>query len=302
MQKTLASIVKNLPDDIVEIAVDDKLLASISCGSYQSALSAFDAAEFPELPQVEKSQAIAISNSTLKSMISDTIHAISDNENKPIHTGSLFDLKDTTLSVVSVDGYRLAIRREIIENPKNNAFHFVIPGDTLKEVIRILPDDEEITYLYPERKYALFEIGGTVVTTRLLEGEFLNYQAAIPQDFPIQLKVERDEITRAVERASLMIVSDRLKNPIRCVFEDTTLKLSCVTTRGSSYEEIRIPECPEMVEIGFNNRYLLDALKACEDEECVIQLKSGLSPCLITPVEGDKYLYLVLPVRLKAGD
>ena len=139
------------------------------------------------------------------------------------------------------------------------------------------------------------------MTTRLLEGEFLNYRTAVPADMPVRLTVNKSELVDAVERVSL-IISERLKNPVRCLFEEETLKLSCVTALGRSYDAVTIPFCSEKIEIGFNNRYLLDALKACPDEEVVLELKSGLSPCLLKPLEGDQFLYLVLPVRLKAED
>lgn len=298
--KIFNDIVRKLPDDVIEITCDDHYMTTIRCGMSEFNILGASPEEFPELPSVEKTNGIDLSCRLLRSMIDHTVFAVSDNENKPIHTGSLFEIEQNNLTVVSVDGYRLAMSRQEVKNEKNDSLSFVVPGETLKEVSRILPDsDDETVHIYPERKHALFEIDGTLITTRLLEGEFLNYRNAIPNDCTIKLEINVKAIIDCVERVSL-IISERLKNPIRCCFEDESLKISCITSLGRAYDECPIPHCPEKIEIGFNNRYLLDALRACPAEKVMLELKSSLSPCVIRPVEGDQFLYLVLPVRLKA--
>lgn len=298
--KIFNDIVRKLPDDIIEIHCDEHYMTTIRCGMSEFNILGASPEEFPELPNVEKNKSIHLSCHLLRSMIDHTVFAVSDNENKPIHTGSLFEIQQNDLTVVSVDGYRLAMSKETVTNDTGSNLSFVVPGETLKEISRILPDsDEETVHIYPERKHALFEIDGTWITTRLLEGEFLNYRNAIPSDCHIKLEIDVKSIIDCVERVSL-IISERLKNPVRCCFEDESLKISCVTSLGRAYDECPIPHCPEKIEIGFNNRYLLDALRACPEEKVLLELKSSLSPCVIRPVEGEKFLYLVLPVRLKA--
>ena len=300
--RIISDIVRKLPDSTVEISADERMTVTVKCASSEFNLVAYDPAEFPELPQVERSMGVSLPALTLKEMINKTLFAVSENENKPIHTGSLFEVDGSDVTVISVDGYRLAVRRETIENRTGGSFRFVVPGPTLKDVVRILPDDPEtVCTIYPERKHALFEFGDVLVTTRLLEGEFLNYKAAVPMDNPVRLRISRAALIEAVERVSL-IISERIKNPVRCLFEGDTLKLSCITAMGRSFDECSIPSCGERIEIGFNNRYLLDALRAVSDEEFMLCLKSGLSPCVLQPVEGDRFLYMVLPVRLKAGE
>ena len=294
-------IVRKLHGDQIEIQVDNDLNATIRCGKSVFDLKAESADEYPDLPQVNRSRGITLPCGLLRQMIGDTIFAISTNENKPVHTGSLFEIEGTDLRLISVDGYRLAVRHETVESFGGESFRFVVPGATLRELSRILPDSDEPVSVYPESKHGLFEFHETIMTTRLLEGEFLNYRTAVPADMPVRLTINKSELVDAVERVSL-IISERLKNPVRCLFEEETLKLSCVTALGRSYDAVTIPFCSEKIEIGFNNRYLLDALKACPDEEVVLELKSGLSPCLLKPLEGDQFLYLVLPVRLKAED
>lgn len=298
--KIFSDIVRKLSDDFVEISVDDHFMTTIKCGMSEFNIVGAAPQEFPELPSIEKLNGITLGCKTLCSMIENTVFAVSDNENKPIHTGSLFEISENTLAVVSVDGYRLALARETIKTDAEENAAFVVPGETLKEISRILPDNDEKTVtIYPDKKHALFEFEDTIITTRLLEGEFLNYKNAIPTDYEIALEVDKKTIIDCVDRVSL-IISERLKNPIRCCFEDNSLKISCVTALGRAYDECSIPVCPEKIEIGFNNRYLLDALRACPDEKILIELKSSLTPCIIKPKEGESFLYLVLPVRLKA--
>lgn len=299
--RILGEIVRKMPSADITVAVDDKLMATIRCGSSEFNLVAGDAKEFPEMPFVGRENGVTLPNSLLKDMIGGTIFAVCENENKPIITGSLFEVEGKQLRLVSVDGYRLAVRTEQIDSLSGESSKFVVPGQTLRDIARILPDDDSFCVIYPQRKHALFVFEQTVVTTRLLEGEFLNYKAAIPEEQPVNIVLEKSEIVSAVERVSL-IISERLKNPVRCHFDAETLQLSCITAVGRSYDELRIPDCGAQVEIGFNNRYLLDALRACPDDKFVLGLKSSLSPCTIRPVEGSRFTYLVLPVRLKAGN
>ena len=294
-------IVRKLQGDEVTIKLDDKLNATISCGRAVFNLKADSSESFPEVPTVNRSRGVSIPSNLLRDMVNDTIFAISTNESKPVHTGTLFEVDDGLLTLVSVDGYRLAVRKEQIAAKTDEPFSFVVPGSTLKELVRILPDGDDPVTVYPEKKNGQFEFARTTVTTRLLEGEFINYRASIPNEMPIRMTINKNELIDAVERVSL-IISERLKNPVRCLFEGDTLQLTCMTAMGRSFDEINIPFCPDRLEIGFNNRYLLDALRACQGDEVVLELKSGLSPCLFKPVEGDSYVYLVLPVRLKAED
>lgn len=299
--RLFSDIIRKMPEEIIEISVGEKLMVTIKCRSSQFNIIGSPADEYPELPEISKSAGISVPASLLKTMINGTVFAVSDNENKPIHTGTLFEVGGATLTLVSVDGYRLAVRKEAVTVLSEDAFHFVVPGESLREISRILPDSDEACTIFPDRKQAVFEFDDTLVVTRLLEGEFLNWRAAVPADHPIAVTVDKNQVVQAIERVSL-IISERLKNPIHCVFDGPVLKLTCTTSVGRSYDECDIPDCKEKVEIGFNNRYLLDALKACPDEECVIELKGSLSPCNIRPLEGDGFLYMVLPVRLKGGE
>lgn len=294
-------IVRKLPSDVVHIETDDKLLTTIKCGRAVFNLIATEADEFPALAEVDCETEINLPQAMLKSMIAQTIFSVSDNESKPIHTGCLFELENKCLSVVAVDGYRLSVRRETVEGISGD-MKFVVPGSSLREIERILSDDADaIVEIYPDKKNILFRIGNTTLITRLIDGEFLNYRAAIPAEFEHEIKVSRSELVTCIERVSL-IVSEKLKNPVRFHFDGSYAQLSCITAVGKSYDECPFEGEVEELEIGFNNRYLLDALRASGEETVRLSLKGALNPVVITPIEGDKYTYLVLPVRLKAND
>ncbi|MCD8356183.1 MAG: DNA polymerase III subunit beta [Clostridia bacterium] len=298
--RLFGDMIRKLPDDIIYVETNENLLTTIRCGKAMFNLVASDSKEFPQLPEVENSEnPIILPQSMLKSMISQTIFAVSDNETKPILTGCLFELEGQELHVAAVDGYRLSVRRETLETPVSENIKFVVPGPALREVERILAESSETAEIYPDSRHILFRIGDTVLITRLLEGEFLNYRSAIPTDAAAVITADVRQLITSIERVSL-IVSEKLKNPVRMEFDGPLLKLSCITTIGKSYDEYAYEGDVPHLEIGFNNRYLLDALRACPSDKVKIALKGSLNPIVFTPEEGESFTYLVLPVRLKA--
>lgn len=297
--RLFGDIVRKLPDDVVYVETDDKLLTTIKCGRSIFNLVASASDDFPQMPEVSCDGGLTLSQPILKSMIAGTIFAVSDNEAKPIHTGCLFEVGGGVFSMVAVDGYRLSVRRELLDAPE---MKFVVPGGALREIERILSEDpEKLVTVYPDQKHILFEIGGTVLITRLIDGEFLNYRSAIPAAFAHEVTINVREMITCIERVSL-IVSEKLKNPVRIAFEGPVARMSCITAIGKSYDECSLGGDIDGLEIGFNNRYLLDALRACPDETVMMKLGGALNPMVLTPVEGDEFTYLVLPVRLKAGE
>ncbi|MDO5142551.1 MAG: DNA polymerase III subunit beta [Eubacteriales bacterium] len=294
-------IVRKLPQDTVFVETDDKLLTTIKCGRAVFNLIATEADEYPALAEVSDETGFSLPQAMLKSMIAQTIFSVSDNESKPIHTGCLFELEGGRLNVIAVDGYRLSVRREAVEGIPTE-LRFVVPGSSLREIERILSDEpSETVAIYPDRKNILFRMGQTTLITRLIDGEFLNYRAAIPTEFDHEIDADRHELITCIERVSL-IVSEKLKNPVRFHFDGSYVQMSCITAVGKSYDECAFEGAIDGLEIGFNNRYVLDALRAAGDDTVRMQLKGPLNPMVIVPREGDKYTYLVLPVRLKAND
>ncbi len=295
--KLLIDIVRKLPQETIYIETDEKMLTTIKCGRSVFTLIATEAEEYPELAEVSENSSFSLPQDLLKNMIAQTIFSVSDNTSKPILTGCLFEIENDELHIAAVDGYRLSVRREKIEGISNK-ISFVVPGASLREIEHILTDEDGTVDIYPDEKNILFRIGRTTLITRLLEGEFLNYKAAIPTDYEFEISVNRQEIVSSIERVSL-IVNEKLKNPVRFSFKDNFMQLSCITTISKSYDECSFEGNSNELEIGFNNRYILDALRAASDDVVKMRLKGTLNPVLILPPEGEKYTYLVLPVRLK---
>lgn len=295
--RLFGDIVRRLPADSVRLTVDAKNVTTIVSGPAEFSIVGIPAEEYPELPAVTGETSFRVAQGMLKSMIRQTIFAVAENDAKPIHTGTLFELEKECLRLVSVDGYRLAIREEPAHSDVET--DFVVPRKTLGEVLKLLGDGDEELELQIGRRHILFQIGNYCVISRLLEGEFLDYRAAVPASSTTEIFVSTRAFIDSVERVSLLI-TDRLKSPVRCVFEDGLIRISCSTAIGRANDQLEAKMTGSPVEIGFNNRYLLDALRNAEGDEVRVQLNGALSPMKILPREGDSFLFLVLPVRLKS--
>lgn len=311
--RLFSDIIRRLPGDLVKLTVDEKNVTTIESGASEFSIAGMGAEEYPELPSVSGAGEFSVQNDLLKGMIRQTIFAVADSDAKPIHTGTLFELSGGRLRLVSVDGYRLAMREEILTGEgaegtdgldapagSSEEMSFVVPGKTLTEVMKLLPEDDGTVGIQVGRRHILFTIGSYTVISRLLEGEFLDYRSAIPSACQTEVKVNTREFINSVERVSLLI-TDRLKSPVRCVFGEDSIHLSCSTAIGRANDQFSASIQGAGLEMGFNNRYLLDALRNTEGDEVHIQLNGPLSPMKIMPPEGDSYLFLVLPVRLKAN-
>lgn len=301
--KLLGDIIRKMPEGEVTVTADKSLLVKLTCGASYFEIMGTGADEFPELPSVDAQTAFRIQEKKLQSMISQTLFAVSTNESRPVHTGSLFEIKDSELTIVSVDGYRLALRRELLDEETEISTSFVVPGAALQEAGRIAADSEELAAINMGSKHIMFAIGDTEIISRRLEGEFLDYRKSIPSVHKFDLYADRRELLNVFERVSLMI-NEKNKSPVRCRFEDGSLKLSAATAIGKATDECAVDGNAEGLEIGFNNRYILEALRAAPDDRVNIQLLSGVSPCVIVPEDSENlsYLYLILPVRLRAGE
>ena len=300
--RLFGEIIRKLPDDIVTFQ-SENYMVNIKCGMSEFNILGTDPEEFPELPTVEYQNSLILPQSRLKAMISQTLFAVSDNESRPIHTGSLFEVDSEGLTIVSVDGYRLALRHESIDKKEGaETFSFVVPGAALSEVEKICSDVDEPASVTQGARHVMFKVGDTMLVSRRLEGEFLAYRQAIPRNNTIHVEGDTRALLSSIDRVSL-IISDKLKSPLRCVFDSNLLKISTKTAIGDAYDECPLSGDGGGLEIGFNNKYLMDALKAAPADKVRLELTTGVSPCVILPTEGEEnFLYMVLPVRLKAGE
>ena len=297
--KLFGDIIRRLPEGPVTVVVSDDYKVSIRAGYASFTISAETAEDYPELPDVNSGRPIRIPQNKLKELISGTLFAVSENQGRPIHTGVKFEVTDTSITAIAVDGFRLARRTWHPEEGTARELSFVVPAAGLKEVEKIVSDVEDMASFTLGTKHILFQIGNATLVCRLLEGEFLDWRRVVPTNCPVKLVAHVSDLASSVERVGL-IVSEKYKSPVRCVFSHNELLMRTNTTIGAAEDRCSIAGDGKELEIGFNVRYLADALKVVPSEEVTLELTNGLSPIVLTPVE-DKYdfSYMVLPVRIK---
>lgn len=297
--KLFGDIIRRLPEGPVTVVVDESYKVSIRAGYASFTISAESADDYPELPDVAGGRSVTIPQNALKNLISGTIFAVSENQGRPIHTGVKFEVEENTVSAIAVDGFRLARRTYHTEDAAGMKMSFVVPSAGLKEVEKILTDSDEDMTFHLGGRHILFTIGSATLICRLLEGDFLDWRKVVPTDSPVKLVANVGELASSIERVGL-IVSEKYKSPVRCVFSNQVLLLRTNTTIGVAEDRCTIAGDGKELEIGFNVRYLAEALRAVPCEEVVLELTNGLSPILLTPVdEKEDFSYMVLPVRIK---
>ena len=297
--KLFGDIIRRLPEGPVTVVVDDNYKVSIRAGYASFTISAESADDYPSLPDVATGRSIRIPQSALKELISGTIFAVSENQGRPIHTGVKFEVEDTTVSAIAVDGFRLARRTYHTEESTGRQLSFVVPAQGLKEVEKILSDADADVAFTLGTKHILFQMGPATLICRLLEGDFLDWRKVVPNNCPIKLVAHVSDLASSIERVGL-IVSEKYKSPVRCVFSNQVLQLRTNTTIGAAEDRCTIAGDGKELEIGFNVRYLADALRAIPSEEVSMELTNGLSPIVLTPVDDKHdFSYMVLPVRIK---
>jgi len=293
--RIFGDIVRRLPDSEVFIQVKDNFVVAIECLNSYFEIKGLSAEGYPMLPEVDEESKISISQNTLRDMIRKTIYAISDDENRRILTGSLMEAADGDFNIVSLDGFRLASAKTMIK--ENVSFKAVIPGKNLNEIQKILETTDDEIKITLSKNQALFEMENCRIISSLLDGEYMNYRSFIPEQYETVIEVNVKDITQGIERASL-ITSDDKRFPVKLNIADNKLLITTNAEVGISKEEIEVEMDGNDLTIGFNPRYLLDSLKVIDDENIVISFSSSIGPSVIRPVSGDKYLFMVLPVRM----
>lgn len=298
--KLFGDIIRRLPEGPVTVVVDDSLKVSIRSGYASFTISAESAEDYPELPDVNDGRPVKLPQCKLRELINGTIFSVSENQGRPIHTGVKFEVTNETITTIAVDGFRLARRTFHPQEETGREMNFVVPSAGLKEVEKITSDCEDDAAFTLGRKHILFQIGKATLVCRLLEGEFLDWRRVVPTNCPIRLVAHVSDLASSVERVGL-IVSEKYKSPIRCVFGNQELQMKTNTTIGVAEDRCSFAGDGKELEIGFNVRYLSEALKAIPSEEVTLELTNSLSPIVLTPAE-DKYdfSYMVLPVRIKS--
>ena len=295
--KTFFDMVRLMPDGPVSVEVAQNLNTVIKSGSTKYEIIAMDPEPFPVVEDMECDFSVKIKENKLRDLIKKTLFSIGTQDTKITFTGALFEVKDNELTVVTLDGYRMAVRKEEIY-PTGESRSFILPGKSLNELLKILSDVDNETVIEFAQKKALVKIENYEFYTRLIDGEFFNYQQIIPKNAEIKVKVVTRDLVEALERASLLITADN-KAPIRMKIEGDKMKLNTVSRIGQAQDEIFIVKDGEDLEIGFNHKFVLDALKASETDEIMMDFSNHLSPCILRGIDRDDFIYMVLPVRLK---
>ena len=295
--KLLGDMVRRLPVGEVTITTGDGGNATIKGGVAEFDILAMSAADYPDLPNPGADRTLCLKAGTLRDMIEKTLYAVSQDDKKPAHTGELFVIEPGSLTIVALDGYRLAIIQRDVECTRD--IRIIIPAKTLQELLKIMGGADDDVKIDANRRYVVFTSNGYTIMSRLIEGDFLNYESVIPKDRKTRVTVECKNFIDTIERASL-IITERLKNPLRISFAEDRVTVRCQTPLGKVVDEFApVSMEGDAVEIGFNNRYLLDALRFSKCEKMVLEINGPLSPVKLLPEDGKDFIYLVLPVRFK---
>ena len=293
--KIFLEIVRKLPDNEIVIETDDFYKTSITCEKAKFNIIGKSGEDFSYLPEIEKIDHVMVSQFTLKEVIRQTIFSISDNDNNKLMTGELFEINNNTLKVVSLDGHRISIRKIDLKNHYDNK-KVVVPGKTLSEISKILPGDmdKDVNIFFTD-KHILFEFEQTVVVSRLIEGEYFNIDQMLSSDYETKVKINKKELLSCIDRATLL-VKEGDKKPVIINITDNCMQLKMNSTVGSMDEEIDITKEGKDLLIGFNPKFLIDALRVIEDEEVDLYMVNPKAPCFIRNAE-ESYIYLILPVN-----
>ncbi len=293
--KIFGEIIRKLPNSDIKIETLENDIIQITCEKSVFNLVYMNAEDYPAIPNINENLSAEVPQNILKNMIKGTSFAIAQDETRPILQGILFEVNNKNLNLVALDGYRLAIRNEFLDNDNN--LEVVIPGKTLNEVSKILEDTSDIVKITFTNNHILFNLNNTKIISRLLEGKFVNYSSLLPQEHKILVDVNKQQLQNCIERASLM-AKDSNSNLIKLDVQEDTMVITSNSQLGKVREELNINLQGESIQIAFNSRYLLDVLKNMDDDEVKLEMTSSVSPCVIKGKNIDNSKYLVLPVRL----
>lgn len=297
--KLFSEIVRKLPDSEVTILTDENFMAYITCEKAKFNISGMDGYEFPELPSVERERSVNISEFTLKEIVRQTVFTISENDNKSIMTGELFEINDNILRLVALDGHRISLRKVELKESYGN-LRIIIPGKALNEVSKIISGeaDKEVKIFITDRQ-VMFEFDRTIVLSRLIEGQFYNINQMTSVNYETKVVINKRVISECLERA-ILLVKENEKKPVIIGIGDDTMELKMNTSMGSMHEELSISKEGKDILIGFNPKFLLEAIRVIDDEEINIFLASQRSPCFIRNDE-ETYMYLILPINFASA-
>lgn len=295
--RLFSNIIRSMPQTEVNIAVDENNCAVIKSGRAEFKLMGQPGRDFPQPPQLEKEKPLKIKSTTFKNIIKQTIFSVATEDTRQVLTGEFLEIAPDKLNIVAIDGYRVSFRTTSIEN--YGAFKDVIvPAKTLNEISSVAPaKDDEFVNIYFTERHALFEMSTCTMVSRLIEGQYMEYENLFNTDSNMVVKVNCNELLSALERA-MIVVKEAKKANVILEIKDNVINITSKTEIGEVFEQVNIEAEGEGLTISFNTNYLIDVLKNIEDDEVLINFMSALSPCIIKGIDRDDYKYLVLPVKV----
>ncbi len=295
--KLFAEIIKKLPDDYVQILTTDKLEVEIKSGKSKFKIMGQDPEQFPALPEVIKDNKFTIDQGTLKDVLRQTCFSIDAEAQKAAFTGELFDISKSEINLVSSDGFRIS-HRSLEVDKTDLTYSTIIPGKSIIDIMKILETSDSKANIYFEKTYALFDLETCKVITRVIAADFIDYQNFFNAEYSTLVKLNTEDFINCVDRACIVAETNK-KTPVKLDIKDKSIAITSQTQVGNVYEEINADIDGNCLTIRFNPRYLMEALRAIEDEEVTIQFSSSLTPCIIRPVDSGNFEYLILPLRLE---
>ena len=297
--RLFSELVRRMPDGILQISTDDHLKITITGGGTECQLAGMRADEYPDLPDIEQEKGAVIPQGILRNMIEQTIYAVSLDETKPIFTGELVEIENDMLNIVALDNYRMALRTEPLMG--QGQMKFVVPAKALREISHLLEDDEKNEkpcVIRLDQHQASFVINRYIVYTRLLAGEFINYRRSIPQNTKTEVLLSRKELIDSLDRCSLLI-SEKNKTAVRFQFEDARVLISCQNVLGSVDDQIDCDMTGEKMVIGFNNRYLIEAVRAIQGDRVKLMLTGPDRAVKVMEADGESSVAIIMPVQVR---
>ncbi len=294
--KTFNEIIRKIESEDISFEINNGIFIIKSTSGVFKLLTQ-NPDDFTRLPVFNVEREISISEKMFKDMVKKTVFATSSDPNRPVYTGALVEVVDNEVSVVALDGFRMAVRRETLERP--SMFKAIIPAKALTEITKTLSDDEEaMIKIGLNKNQALFRMGPCTVISRIIEGDFLNYNKTLPTDIETRVRIGKKTLLEALERVSIFSKEDK-KIPVKINMSLDFFQISCAGQAGDAKESVNAVVSGKDLEIGFNPRYLIEALKVIDDDEVELEFSSPLLPVVIRPLAGSGYVYMVLPLKLK---
>ncbi len=294
--RTISEVVRKLPEEMMVLTTSDRLTATILSGDAESSLMGIDPSEFPALPQVDADKTLTLSYESLRNLTKRTSFAVALTDARPILMGVLFEIHGDNIRAVAVDGFRLGLSNEKLIKPIEGDYEFVVPGRSVAELGRIIKETDENIEITVSQKHLRISKGNITFVARLMEGKFITYSSVIPNDKAMTAVVSVNEMMESVDRVSA-VINERLRSPLIMRFEQGYVNTYCSSSQGRVRDRVEAQMEGDGCELALNNRYLLDALKACDCEKIRFEILSPLSPIVIKPETGDDFTFIVVPLK-----